>query len=196
MTDNKSLFSTYKAYDGGNVVFGSNLKGKIIGKDLKAYKGAGEGKFGVGLCKVWAGKVVWVVRAVAIKAGLKALEDNFLELRQTNQYAEALSSIPGIVDHYLANKMQEAVDVAVQLKNEESNQGTSQTTDVFEAPAHQEFETGVHDEQAEEEVQHLPDWFQQPTRRPSPNHAWNKSVPVVHESVQPWLSNLARRQDP
>ncbi|GKD03703.1 hypothetical protein Tco_1178677, partial [Tanacetum coccineum] len=63
------------------------------------------------------------------------------------------------------------------------------------APAHQEFETGVHDEQAEEEVQHLPDWFQQPTRLPSPDHAWNKSVPAVHESVQPWLSNLAQ-QDP
>nr|GEW08836.1 hypothetical protein [Tanacetum cinerariifolium] len=30
MTGNKSLFSTYKAYDSGNVVFGSNLKGKII----------------------------------------------------------------------------------------------------------------------------------------------------------------------
>ncbi|GKD87798.1 hypothetical protein Tco_1358952, partial [Tanacetum coccineum] len=30
---------------------------------------------------------------------------------------------------------------------------------------------------------------------PSPDHAWNKSVPVVHESVQPWLSNLAQ-QDP
>ncbi|GJS51166.1 hypothetical protein Tco_0624528 [Tanacetum coccineum] len=56
---------------------------------------------------------------------------------------------------------------------------TMQTTDVFEAPAHQEFETGVHDEQAEEEVQHLPDWFQQPTRLPSPDHAWNKSVPAV-----------------
>ncbi|GJZ05493.1 hypothetical protein Tco_0539286 [Tanacetum coccineum] len=39
---------------------------------------------------------------------------------------------------------------------------TMQSTDVFEAPAHQEFETGVHDEQAEEEVHHLPDWFQQP----------------------------------
>ncbi|GKD43281.1 hypothetical protein Tco_1267926, partial [Tanacetum coccineum] len=72
---------------------------------------------------------------------------------------------------------------------------TMQSTDVFEAPAHQEFETGVQDEQAEEEVQHLPDWFQQPTRRPSPDHAWNKSIPVVHESVQPWLSNLAQ-QDP
>ncbi|GJU49081.1 hypothetical protein Tco_1218636 [Tanacetum coccineum] len=272
---------------------------------------------------------------------LKALEDNFSELRQTNQYAEALSSIPGIVDHYLANKMQEAVDVAVQLKydriREESNtenqqfldsidegmkkeantshavaanlselelkkilidkmeannsinrsdiqrqlykalvdayeadkilldtygdtvtikrprdgadddqepsagtdrgskrrrsgkepastsapretttttagkttttgskthkqsapvEETMQTTDVFEAPAHQEFETGVHDEQAEEEVHPLPDWFQQPKRLPSPDHAWNKSVPAVHESVQPWLSNLARRQDP
>ncbi|GJX52780.1 hypothetical protein Tco_0281149 [Tanacetum coccineum] len=307
---------------------------------------------------------------------LKALEDNFSELRQTNQYAEALSSIPGIVDQYLANKMQEAVDVAVQLKydriREESNTANQQfldsidegmkkiikeqvkkevskitpkieklvidqlesevlvrsskeantshavaanlselelkkilidkmeannsinrsdiqrqlykalvdayeadkilldtygdtvtikrprdgadddqepsagtdrgskrrrsgkepastsapsetttttagkttttgskthkksapveeamqTTDVFEAPAHQEFETGIHDEQAEEEVQHLPDWFQQPTRLPSPDHAWNKSVPAAHESVQPWLSNLAQRQDP
>ncbi|GJZ69731.1 retrovirus-related pol polyprotein from transposon TNT 1-94 [Tanacetum coccineum] len=34
MTSNKSLFSTYKAYDGGNVVCGSNSKGKIIGKGM------------------------------------------------------------------------------------------------------------------------------------------------------------------
>ncbi|GJV78262.1 hypothetical protein Tco_1509846 [Tanacetum coccineum] len=64
---------------------------------------------------------------------LKSLEDNFSELRQTNQYAEALSSIPGIVDHYLANKMQEAVDVAVQLKydriREESNTENQQFLD-------------------------------------------------------------------
>ncbi|GKD70178.1 hypothetical protein Tco_1324268, partial [Tanacetum coccineum] len=73
---------------------------------------------------------------------------------------------------------------------------TMQSTDVFEAHVHQEFETGVHDEQAEKEVHHLPDWFQQPKRLHSPDHTWNKSVPAVHESVQPWLSNLARRQDP
>ncbi|GJZ08542.1 hypothetical protein Tco_0542825 [Tanacetum coccineum] len=60
----------------------------------------------------------------------------------------------------------------------------------------QEFETGVHDEQPEEEVHLLSDWFQQPKRLPSPDHAWNKSVPADHESVQPWLRNLARRQDP
>ncbi|GKC62859.1 hypothetical protein Tco_1095457 [Tanacetum coccineum] len=73
---------------------------------------------------------------------------------------------------------------------------TMQSTEVFEAPAHQEFETGFHDVQTEEEVHPLPDWFQQPNRLPSPDHAWNKSIPAVHESVQPWLSNLARRQDP
>ncbi|GJW41428.1 hypothetical protein Tco_0067273 [Tanacetum coccineum] len=306
---------------------------------------------------------------------LKALEDNFSELRQTNQYAEALSSIPGIVDQYLANKMKEAVDVAVQLKYdrilEESNtanqqfpvqsirrmkkvikeqvkkevskitpkieklvidqlesevlvrsskeantshavaanlselelkkilidkmeannsinrsdiqrqlykalvdayeadkilldtygdtvtikrprdgadddqepsagtdrgskrrrsgkepastsapsetttttagkttttgskthkksasqsapvEETMQTTDVFEAPAHQEFETGVHDEQAEEEVQHLPDWFQQPTRLPSPDHAWIKS-----KSTKPQPKKLDQDPNP
>ncbi|GJS70366.1 hypothetical protein Tco_0703207 [Tanacetum coccineum] len=310
---------------------------------------------------------------------LKALEDNFSELRQSNQYAEALSSIPSTVEQYLANKMQEAVDVAVQLKyerireesstanqqflesiddgmkkiikeqvkkevskiipkvekfvtdqlesevlvrsskeantshavaanlselelkkilidkmkannsinrtdiqrqlykalveayeadkilldtygdtvtikrprdgaddDEEPSAGTDRgskrrrsgkepastsapsetttktagkttstgskthkksasqsapvgeamhSTDVFKGPADQEFETGVQDEQAEEEVQHPSDWFQKPTRLPSPDHAWNTSVPAVHESVQPWLSNLAQ-QDP
>ncbi|GKA70447.1 hypothetical protein Tco_0776586 [Tanacetum coccineum] len=100
--------------------------------------------------------------------------------------------------------MQEAVDVAVQMKyyrfREESTSANQQfldslpeedyDTDVSKRPADQEFETGVQDEQAEEEVQHLPDWFQKPTRLPSPDHAWNTSVPAVHEIVQPWLSSL------
>ncbi|GJT32406.1 retrovirus-related pol polyprotein from transposon TNT 1-94 [Tanacetum coccineum] len=32
MTGNRKLFSTYKAYNGGNIIFGSNLYGNIIGK--------------------------------------------------------------------------------------------------------------------------------------------------------------------
>ncbi|GJY73384.1 retrovirus-related pol polyprotein from transposon TNT 1-94 [Tanacetum coccineum] len=32
MTGNRKLFSTYKAYNGGNVIFGSNLSGNIISK--------------------------------------------------------------------------------------------------------------------------------------------------------------------
>ncbi|GJX79689.1 reverse transcriptase domain-containing protein, partial [Tanacetum coccineum] len=34
MTGNKDLFSTYEAIDGGNVMFGSNAKSKIIGKEI------------------------------------------------------------------------------------------------------------------------------------------------------------------
>ncbi|GJX96434.1 hypothetical protein Tco_0352232 [Tanacetum coccineum] len=231
---------------------------------------------------------------------LKALEDNFSESRQTNQYAEALSSIPSTVDQYLAHKMQEAVDVAVQLKydrireefsttnqqfletiddgmkkiikeqvkkevskilpkslksksdrlesevsgaiNKEANSSHARQlykdlVEAYEADKilldtygdtvtikrprdgaddDEEPSAGtdrgskrrrsgkepastsapsVQDEQAEEEVQHLPDWFQKPTRLPSPDHAWNTSVPAVQETVQPWLSNLAQ-QDP
>ncbi|GJT11569.1 retrovirus-related pol polyprotein from transposon TNT 1-94 [Tanacetum coccineum] len=32
MMGNRNLFSSYKAYNGGNVIFGSNLRGNIIGK--------------------------------------------------------------------------------------------------------------------------------------------------------------------
>ncbi|GJX22010.1 retrovirus-related pol polyprotein from transposon TNT 1-94 [Tanacetum coccineum] len=32
MTGSRNLFSSYKAYNGGNVIFGSNLRGNIIGK--------------------------------------------------------------------------------------------------------------------------------------------------------------------
>ncbi|GKF92699.1 hypothetical protein Tco_0279418, partial [Tanacetum coccineum] len=47
---------------------------------------------------------------------VSTLESEMSEFRQTNQFAEAVSSIPGIIDTYLASKMKEAVDVAVQLQ--------------------------------------------------------------------------------
>ncbi|GKF11419.1 hypothetical protein Tco_0049345, partial [Tanacetum coccineum] len=40
---------------------------------------------------------------------LKTLETEFSEFKQTNQFAETISSIPGIVDAYLANKMNKVV---------------------------------------------------------------------------------------
>ncbi|GJT64148.1 hypothetical protein Tco_1015628 [Tanacetum coccineum] len=49
---------------------------------------------------------------------VKALEDDFSELKQTNLFAKAVSSILGIVDTYLANKMNEAVKIAVQLQSD------------------------------------------------------------------------------
>ncbi|GKE56359.1 hypothetical protein Tco_1495544, partial [Tanacetum coccineum] len=49
---------------------------------------------------------------------LKTLENDFSEFKQTNQFAAAVSSIPDIVDTYLANKMNEAVKIAVQLQSD------------------------------------------------------------------------------
>ncbi|GJW41870.1 hypothetical protein Tco_0070669 [Tanacetum coccineum] len=40
---------------------------------------------------------------------VKSLEDDFSKFKKTNLFAEAVSSIPSIVDKYLANKMNEAV---------------------------------------------------------------------------------------
>ncbi|GJS74993.1 hypothetical protein Tco_0724874 [Tanacetum coccineum] len=44
--------------------------------------------------------------------------NDFLEFKQTNHFAEAVSSIPDIVDQYLANKMNEAIKAAVQLQSD------------------------------------------------------------------------------
>ncbi|GJR88383.1 hypothetical protein Tco_0212394 [Tanacetum coccineum] len=49
---------------------------------------------------------------------VSSLESDMSELKQTNQFAEALSSIPGIADKYLKTKVKDTVDVAVQLKLE------------------------------------------------------------------------------
>ncbi|GKB71319.1 hypothetical protein Tco_0932731, partial [Tanacetum coccineum] len=46
-----------------------------------------------------------------------ALESELSKLKQSNPFAEAISSIPGIVNEYLGYKMKEAVDVAIQLKS-------------------------------------------------------------------------------
>ncbi|GKC60235.1 hypothetical protein Tco_1087833, partial [Tanacetum coccineum] len=47
---------------------------------------------------------------------VSALESEMSKFKQTNQFAKAVSSDPGIVDTYLASKMKEAVDVVVQLQ--------------------------------------------------------------------------------
>ncbi|GKD59673.1 hypothetical protein Tco_1297182 [Tanacetum coccineum] len=48
---------------------------------------------------------------------VSSLEIELSELKQTNQFAEAVASIPGIVDNYLTSKMKDEVNVALQLKS-------------------------------------------------------------------------------
>nr|GFC99644.1 hypothetical protein [Tanacetum cinerariifolium] len=45
---------------------------------------------------------------------LRLLETSFYEYRQTNQFADAVSAIPGIVHQYMDQQMKEAVREAVQ----------------------------------------------------------------------------------
>nr|GEZ67514.1 hypothetical protein [Tanacetum cinerariifolium] len=52
---------------------------------------------------------------------LKALEINFSEFMQTNQFTKVISLIPGIVDKYLDHRMNEAMKVAVELQMKMNN---------------------------------------------------------------------------
>ncbi|GKB93846.1 hypothetical protein Tco_0979983 [Tanacetum coccineum] len=71
------------------------------------------------------------------------------------------------------------------------------TTKDLEEPAHQEFKTGVTEDQSNEETFHHPDWFQKLAKPPtSPDRDWNKTLPDAYGPVQPWLSSLAYKEDP
>ncbi|GKB68252.1 hypothetical protein Tco_0929664, partial [Tanacetum coccineum] len=62
---------------------------------------------------------------------LKDLENDFSEFKQTNQLVKAVSSIPGIVDNYLASKLKDAVDVAVQLQSNKLREEAQAENDEF-----------------------------------------------------------------
>ncbi|GJZ44361.1 hypothetical protein Tco_0591616 [Tanacetum coccineum] len=66
----------------------------------------------------------------------------------------------------------------------------------LEEPAHQEFKTGFTEDHPIDETTQLPDWFQKPAKPPTPNRNWNKTLPAVHGPTQPWISTLARKEDP
>ncbi|GKC20093.1 hypothetical protein Tco_1022243 [Tanacetum coccineum] len=244
---------------------------------------------------------------------VKALEDDFSEFKRTNLFAETVSSIPSIVDKYLANQMNEAIKTIVQLqsdrlrseaqadnedfinkidenmkkiikeqvkieaphmhnahkkrralgftalsldkmKNNKSIDKSVQQKNLYKAlvdayesdkdilasygdtvtlkrrqddedddeepfagsnrrskrrrarkepestnlkePAHQEFDTGFTKDQLVDETTQLPDWFQKPTKPPTPDRDWNNTFPAVHGLIQPWISTLSRNEDP
>ncbi|GKE50428.1 hypothetical protein Tco_1481686 [Tanacetum coccineum] len=65
----------------------------------------------------------------------------------------------------------------------------------MEEPAHQEFVTGDTEDKHNKETSQHPDWFQKPTKPPTPDRDWNKTLPAAHGPVQPWLSTLAQKED-
>ncbi|GJW70570.1 hypothetical protein Tco_0127487 [Tanacetum coccineum] len=71
------------------------------------------------------------------------LEKDLSEIKQVDQYAQALSSIPTIVDRYIDNKLGEAINKAIQAYNldcrqeaqDEKNESSSQPRSTYEAAA-------------------------------------------------------------
>ncbi|GJR50973.1 hypothetical protein Tco_1401494 [Tanacetum coccineum] len=50
----------------------------------------------------------------------------------------------------------------------------------LEEPAHQEFDTGFTEDQPVDETTQHPDWFQKPTKPPTPDRDWNKTLSAKH----------------
>nr|GEV48540.1 hypothetical protein [Tanacetum cinerariifolium] len=69
-----------------------------------------------------------------------------------------------------------------------------QTTFQIEEPSHLEFDTGAEDHPIVQSSQHL-ELFSQQQKPPSLDRDWNKTVPAVHGSIQPWISELVKQVD-
>nr|GEV85618.1 hypothetical protein [Tanacetum cinerariifolium] len=159
-----------------------------------------------------------------------------------SQFVRAVSSIPGIVERYMDQRMNEAINKGISTKlwwmlmnvtrsfwtlieiqlslrdvammrikmmnpsldqtrgpreeeKEKSQKEPMQITQDLEEPSHQEFETCVTDDQPITEASQHPEWFQKQKKPPTPDRAWNKTLPTTHESIQPWISDLAKQVD-
>nr|GEV21746.1 hypothetical protein [Tanacetum cinerariifolium] len=161
---------------------------------------------------------------------LKTLEANFSKFMQTNQFAGAVSSILGIVERYMDQRMNEAVKTMneqLEAKVLTRSSNSSKTSYVVAAdllemelkkiliekmesnkPGVQKKKRrkrarvnkrskveGATDDQPITEASQHPEWFQQQKKPPTPNHTWNKTLPATHESIQPWISDLAKQAD-
>nr|GEW28342.1 hypothetical protein [Tanacetum cinerariifolium] len=104
-----------------------------------------------------------------------------------------------------APKEKETKTTGKYIKGSKSHQTTAsestpaeepmQTTQDLEEPSHQEFETGAVDDQPIAEASQHPEWFQKQKKPPTPDHAWNKTLPATHGSIQPWISDPAKQAD-
>nr|GFD35090.1 hypothetical protein [Tanacetum cinerariifolium] len=70
-------------------------------------------------------------RAFHFEERLRLLETSFNEYRQTNQYADAMSAIPGIVHQYVDQQMKEAVREAVQIQTDQLQDLLQRENDEF-----------------------------------------------------------------
>nr|GEY05821.1 hypothetical protein [Tanacetum cinerariifolium] len=105
---------------------------------------------------------------------------------QTNQFAGAVSAILEIVHQYMDQRMNEAVKVAIQIQSDRLREKAQRENDEFLKTVDENMKNIIK-ERVKEQVK-----IQKP---PSPDRAWNKTVPAVYGSIQPWISDLAKQAD-
>ncbi|GKD75193.1 hypothetical protein Tco_1333475 [Tanacetum coccineum] len=79
---------------------------------------------------------------------------------------------------------------------EKTSKTTGKSTDGLKSQHKSEFDIGATEEQSDKETSQHSDWFQKPAKHPNPDRDWNKTLLADHGPVQPWLSNLARQENP
>nr|GFA58581.1 hypothetical protein [Tanacetum cinerariifolium] len=112
---------------------------------------------------------------------VSTLETKMSEFNQTNQFGEAISSVPGIVDQYLASKVKETWILNHKVNNQGPDQGN---------------ESGHMDDQPDNEADPKNDWFQKADKPLTPDHAWNKSKSVDFRPPQNLISTIAKARQP
>nr|GEU64835.1 retrovirus-related Pol polyprotein from transposon TNT 1-94 [Tanacetum cinerariifolium] len=70
-----------------------------------------------------------------------------------------------------------------------------QTTHEMDEPLHPELETCVVDDQPNAEPSQHPEWFSQQKKPPTLDRDWNKTLPAIYGSIQPLISELAKKTD-
>nr|GFB30361.1 hypothetical protein [Tanacetum cinerariifolium] len=85
---------------------------------------------------------------------LRSLEQNFFEVMQTNHFAGAVSAIPEIVQHYMDQRMNEAVKVAIQIQSDRLRDDDDADQEVVRDDDKDDDEEGGDDEhESDEETQ-------------------------------------------
>nr|GEU30426.1 hypothetical protein [Tanacetum cinerariifolium] len=82
---------------------------------------------------------------------LRLLEENFSEVMQTNQFAGAVFAIPGIVQHYMDQRMNKAVKVSIQIQSDRLRDEAQRENDEFLKTVDESIKTIIK-EQVKEQV--------------------------------------------
>nr|GEV15146.1 hypothetical protein [Tanacetum cinerariifolium] len=137
---------------------------------------------------------------------LKTLEANFSEFIETNQFAGAVSFIPRMVERYMDQRMNKDVKTGGQREEENEKSQSQQALKRERRPRPlasllkdsnliKRLQASVADDQPIAEASQHPEWFQIQKKPPTPDRAWNKTLPAAHISIQPWISDLAKQAD-